>query len=270
MMKTYEEMAQSALDRIGRYKKRRKSVVRAAAVAAGFGFAALLGFGAWQSGIFQFKAPISSDYPTDPTVPDRIVSVVETSAQSQPATTVTDPTAAEKTNTPKPTKDGGQKGADTDPTNGFCYFFWNRLQVSGPLKIAMENDPDGAFAVLATYRPATANVTSFSYEGKTLAQWAIEAFEENASQEAMENYKSAYTAYMEAVMPSVISRLSEAHIRCERAAYMNNGLDLLVTADELKSLPLEDVENWQFDLASDDRKDAVTGVTDAAGFQIVN
>ena len=71
-----------------------------------------------------------------------------------------------------------QKGPAVGTTGGWIYLWWNRLSVSGALKFSMDENPGGTFAVLATYRPATANITSFVYEGKTLAEWAVAADEE--------------------------------------------------------------------------------------------
>ena len=70
------------------------------------------------------------------------------------------------------------KGPAVGTTGGWIYLWWNRLSVSGPLKFAMDNNPGSTFAVLATYRPATANITDFTYEGKTLAEWAVAADDE--------------------------------------------------------------------------------------------
>lgn len=56
-MKTYEEMAESALKRIDEYetvqKKRKKMIVKTACPIISFCFAALLGFGVWQNGWFS-------------------------------------------------------------------------------------------------------------------------------------------------------------------------------------------------------------------------
>ncbi len=148
----------------------------------------------------------------------------------------------------------GQKGAA--PENGECNFWWNNLSINGALKNAIDNNPNGTFKVLAAYRPATADITSFEYEGKSLSEWAVAAYEEDAGQEAKNEYRLAYNAYLEAVMPSFVNQLSSNNISCSRAEYANNAIVMNVTAEQLKVLPLSNLEYWVFDLASEDMKGA--------------
>lgn len=290
-MKTYEEMAQNALNRISNYeteqRKRRKTVAKIATPAVSFCLAAVLSIGAWQSGLFKPETPPvnagntdldDSYYSSDKTAPNNSDEVSEqdkvglnTTDNNNAAAANQNIGAEEKPDAQIASGDNnGQKGVDTNSANGFCEFWWNKLIVSGPLYNAIENNPDSVFAILATYRPTTANVTSFTYEGKTLAEWAAEAFEENASQDAKKGYELAYNAYLETVLPSAVSRLSENNIKCGRASYVNNGLILLVTAEELKSLPLEDLGNWHFNLDSGNLKGTSNIETDATGLQVVN
>ena len=231
-MKTYNEMAQSALSRISEHEAEKKKRRRLAVPAAALCLAAVLGIGAWQSGLFGAESPIEDV-------------VVPTSA---PTVTPTQ-TPEVKIITGDP---DGQKG--TDITEGCCLFRWTGLTIGGALIVAIDDNPDGTFAVIASYRPTTGNITSFVYEGKTLAELAIAAYEENAPQEAMKDYKLAYNAYLETAMPEAMRLLSDAGISCERTPYTNNGLKLTVSTQELKSLPKEFYSDWVFDLAPGDTK----------------
>ena len=232
-MKTYEEMAEQALDRIHEYeaeqKKRRKTAARIITPAVSFCAVAALGIGVWQMGLFQTEAPI--------TEPDNTEAVSTTEAADVQIITG---------------EDDMQK--DTDSSNKWVYFWWNRLSISGPLKFAIEENPNGVFAVVATYHPTSAEAFSFAYEGRTLQEWAEEAYEENASTEAKEAYKRAYNACLETVLPAAVEKLTASGIRCERTAYRNNGVTLIVTAEELKNLLLENTADWDFDLSSNDLK----------------
>ena len=238
--------------------------------------------------------------------------------------------------------DENQKGVDNSATNGTCIFWWkNKLSISGTLLHAIENNPDSVFAIIATYRPAAANITSFTYEGKTLAEWAVEADDErmlpekmsqllkegdslkygtalyqdgapngekwtkelyeeklafygeellnkyiingNFLRENLENdianynensarkgYKLAYNAYMETVLTAAEKQLFANHIKCKRNTYNNNCLILFAKADELENIPLSDLGNWYFDLASDNLKGASDNEADTTGLKIVN
>lgn len=375
-MKSYEEMAQNALHRIGDYeteqKRRKKAVAKIAAPVAGFCLAALLGIGAWQSGLFQAEAPLvdagdlygnnSSSGQTAPVHSDEGsgqentgLNSTENNGTAGNRNTGTD----EKTGMPIITGgDGGTKGDEAGTVNDCCIFCWkNKLSMYGDLYWAIENNPDGVYAVLATYRPTTANITSFTYEGKTLAELAIEADNERilpdkmmqllkqgdelkygtalyktglpsgikwdqtmyentvaylgeellnkyivdgeflrealekdiaalpsirmttpdgtmtciGETKAREKYAKAYNAYLETVLPTAAAQLTANGIPCERAAYRNNGLTLLVTAEQLQNLPLEDPEYWLFSLAPDDSVKGVSDdVTDATGFKVFN
>lgn len=311
-MKTYEEMAQNALNRISNYKKekkeQRKKFTKISVFAVSFCLAAVICIGAWQSKIFKAEKPLvnagntasqegnqssgytasdNSDEKSDldvsykspaKTAPDKSDKAsAQNKTGSKKSDNNTDNADSKSVSDKKPKTQAvtgnstGQKGAETNSSEGFPYFWWNNsLLVSGPLKSAMENNPDSMFTVLATYRPATADVTSFTYEGKTLAKWATEAYKENASQDAMKGYKRAYNAYLETVLPAAVNRLTENQIRCERTAYRNDALTLFVTAGQLNNLPLENLKYWYFDLASDNLKGVSDNETGADGLKIVN
>lgn len=285
-------------------------------------------------------------------------------AANEPAHTENAPDAPVGSDTQEPPapeiitgNDGEQKGS-TGVTDGSALFWWkNKLVMSGDLYWAIDGNPGAVFSVLAAYRPATANITDFTYEGKTLAEWAIAAdnerilpdkmaellklgdelkygtalyetgtpdgikwyqslYEEkvayfgdlidkyivdgnflrdalekdiaaltsitvttpdgtttvtsNGETSARKQYALAYDAYLETVLPAAVSRLSSSGISCARDAYRNNVLTLLVTAAQLENLPLDDLENWSFSLASGDLKGTSDDETYAAGFKIVN
>lgn len=371
-MKTYEEMAKSALERIDQYKieqnKRIKRIIKITAPAFGFCLAAVLGFGAWQSGLFKVNSPsvdlsgselaknnysVSSIEPdTSEEMPEQDDSntereVVEHNAQSNLENKNGENSEAEHNivkEVPEiiTSSEDGQKGVGVGTIDGCCLFIWkNKLSMGGTLYWTLEDNPDGVFSVLATYRPITANITSFVYEGKTLAEWAIEAnnekmlpekmkellksgddlkygtalyetgtpsgekwdkrfyeeriayfgkellgkyivdgiflsdelekdIEEYNENSAAKGYKLAYNAYLETVIPKTIKLLSENNIKCKRADYLNSGIALTVTAEELENLPLEDIENWSFDLNSGDLKSAPTVTTADDGIQVWN
>ena len=264
-------------------KKRRKAVKRIALPTMSFCLVAALGIGAWQGGLLHKEpeaafcggpetetsgAPAPSPdwtiqrteipevFPVHPILkpgdegyidpgPEPIRDLPENELSSEPAQTENAPeTVTDNTD--------GQKGA---PEATAVMRWWkNKLSVTGALYYALEDNPGSVFSVLATYRPTTANITDFIHEGKTLSEWATEAFAKDASEDAMRGYKLAYNAYLEVVMPEAVSALSENGIECSRADYQNNGIMLSVTAEELENLPLEDLQHWYFDLASDGTK----------------
>ena len=227
MMKTYEEMARDALERIDRHKaeqkKRRRTAARIAAPAVSFCLVAVICIGAWQAGVFEKKPesafssgpsmdeagmpvpkpdgtierkPVPEVWPSHPILRpgdegyvapvEPIRELPEGDIAGEPAHTEN---ASGERDGPGPTTipdDGStqtvtgeaQKGPYVEMTGGWIYLWWNRLSVSGALKFAMDENPGGTFAVLATYRPATAKITDFVYEGKPLAEWAVAADEE--------------------------------------------------------------------------------------------
>lgn len=201
-MKTYEEMAHSALERIdtqiNERKKRRKTAARIAVPAVCVCLAAGLGFGAWQAGLFTKPADISvvpdeteSFVSVDNTTTEPVTAVnedltVESTAQTpdipetEAATQTTDTpetqavteATAQSGSPVEPTQDRqGQKGSDV--VDSALINWKNNMCISASLYQAMSDDPDGAYTVTASYRPATAEITDFIYEGKTLSEWAV-------------------------------------------------------------------------------------------------
>ena len=230
-MKTYEEMAQSALSRIEQYeaeqKKRRKAAVRIAAPVVSLCLVAVIGIGAWQSGVFEKKPkpafsagpnidasgvpvpmpdgtilrePAPEVFPTHPIlrpgdegyiapIPTPNPEAPVSGEADAPSHTADAPAVPDEAEPPEPdiiTGSDGQKGGSPDVTGGFCEFWWkNKLVMTGDLYWAIDENPGGTFAVLAAYRPATANVTDFTYEGKALSEWAIAADDERLLPEKM-------------------------------------------------------------------------------------
>ena len=239
------------------------------------------------------------------------------------------------------TGDGGQKSGSSVATEGFCEFWWkNKLVMYGDLYWALDENPGAAFSVLALYRPVTANVTDFIYEGKTLAERAIAAEDERMMPEKMTqllklgdelkygpalyetgtpdgirwdqsyyeaqvaffgplldkyiadgrflreqleadiaaynetsaraDYKLAYNAYLETVLPAAAEKLTASGIQCSRAAYRTDALTFTATAAQLENLPLDDPASWTFSLNSGNLKGTSAPVTDDTGLQIVN
>ena len=212
--------------------------------------------------------------------------------------------------------------------------------MDGPLYWKLQEDPEGVIPVTAVYRPATAEITSFLYEGKTLSELAIAAEEERFMPEKMmmllkmgddlkygdalcetgnadgvkwdrnfyENqvsffgglldryiadgtflreeleadiaayqttaardaYADAFHAYMESFIPAAGAVLSENGIQWERTAGQDNALTFYVTAQELENIPLEDVKNWNFGLASENAGGMQTDVPEDDGVVVYN
>ena len=95
-----------------------------------------------------------------------------------------EPTAPGKPDTEVITAGDNQKGSGT--VEASYYVLWNgRLNMTGTLKTAIDENPGSIYAVLAQYRPVTAEITDFTYEGKTLSEIAIEADNERQMPEKM-------------------------------------------------------------------------------------
>lgn len=195
-MKSCEEMVQSLLLRRERYeierKKRRKRAVGFSASALCCGLA--LGFLFLLPELRDNSATallVSSPAPTDNGGSDTGEQLIPDGPQKD----LIEPDGGNDAEIGEPEPDGpvtdaaepggGALQPGEQITIGSAYsseetmFYWwkNRVNMSGRLYWALEDDPDGEFAVTAVYRPATANITSFVYEGKTLAEWGIGAVE---------------------------------------------------------------------------------------------
>lgn len=279
-MKSYEEMARSALSRIEAHetekKNRKKTAARIALPVVSICLLAGIGFGVWQSGLnrqigdagmetaYRASEEATMSAPKEPK--EQGSSEAPVTESSETIGEPTEPIEEEKSAAEAPAADG-QKGLSTK-TRGFAYLWWNDRKVCGALVYAMEESPDETFAVLATFRPTADETGDFTYEGKTLTQLADEAFADGAPQEAIKSYKLAYNAYLDAVMPETVEALTAAGVRCEPAPYVTNALTLYVDMEGLKTLPLENMASWTFDLAKTDTKSAPQ--TDPDGNLIVN
>jgi len=234
-------------------------MTKIAAPAVSFCLVAMLCVGAMQSGMFRAGSSL-----VDTTDSGKVLGQSQTDIPADDSRNAPKADSGEDENTDSKNHAGDttvQQGVDNCSGNACCLFWWHsKLRMSGPLYWAIEADPNGNFDILATYCPTTANITSFNYEGKTLAQWAIEAEDERMQdvlekdiaaydeQTARNGYKLAYNAYMESVIPKEVIRLSNSGIKCERADDISNGIVFTVTADELENLPLADLINWTFNL----------------------
>lgn len=253
-MKTYENMAQDALKRIENHenaKTKRIGMLKKAAVpAACFCLAVLFGIGVRETGVYnnrtQYTVPAdNSGYVSDSEKQEKVSEQVN---------------AADTVNTEIPADAPDAQTEITGDVEGYgetmdcCRFLWKNKVVYGSLYQALNDASGEALTVKAEYRPTTSEITSFSYEGKTLSEIAILAEEERLTSDstaARKTYQRAFSAYMDTVLPSVEAALSDAGIRCERASDGSKTIILTVTAEELEKLSLDDMTHWYFDLASD-------------------
>ncbi len=86
---------------------------------------------------------------------------------------------------------------------------------------------------------------------------------------AREKYKLAYNAYLDTFMPEVVNKLIAENIDCKRAEFSNNAVEMYVTAQQLENLPLENADNWYFELSGGDLK-SEKGVVASGGMVITN
>lgn len=95
-----------------------------------------------------------------------------------------EPTAPGNPDTEVITAGDNQKGSST--VGSSYYVRWNgRLNMTGVLRAAIDENPGSIYAVLAQYSPVTAEITDFYYEGKTLSELAIAADNERLLPEKM-------------------------------------------------------------------------------------
>ena len=273
---------------------------------------------------------------------------------TEPASTTAEMTySTESTVAPaeEQTEQTVQVDTEDNPSEAVAYLWWkNQLKISGRVFYAITNDPGSAITMVLSYRPATAEIKDFVFEGKTLSDWAIEAeearedarwfptrvkqlldhgddlklgatlyetgnpdgirwdqqfYEEQiasigeellgkyivngeflreqlekdyadfdqfmeAEKIAQENYQRAWAAYLDAILPQTAAKLTEAGIGCERTG---DKLMITVTEEQLGNLPLDDPQNWYFDLPGneDDRKtEPMAENTDTAGWEITH
>ena len=313
-MKTYKEMADDALSRISQYEiekqNKGKRIIKIATPVVSCCLVAVVCIGMWQGGTLKDRTKLA-----DPT---RDIGI----------------DTGDKTNTPEEDVktdeqiiiSGNEDVKGSEASSMDCCLFWwkNKISMYGNLYWAINDNPNGTFAVTAKYRPTPEKVSGFTYEGKTLYQLAVEADNERMMPEKMAEllkvgdelkygtalyetgtpdgikwdrafyeeqvayfgnlldkyivdgrflsdqlkadieiynvtsaermYKLAYNAYLETILPETLKVLSENNIKCERAPYSTDSLNIVVTADELENLPLERMEFWVFSLTNNDLK----------------
>ncbi|MCQ2553480.1 MAG: hypothetical protein MJ150_04155 [Clostridia bacterium] len=71
---------------------------------------------------------------------------------------------------------------------------------------------------------------------------------------ARDQYARAYRVYLEGVLDETAKILSENNIKCERAPYSQDSLNIVVTADELENLSFKNMEFWVFGLTNNNLK----------------
>ena len=166
MMKTYEEMSRDALERIKDYenkrKKRKKTAMKAVFPAIGLCLVAVFCVIFIESGGSFRENSLTADSSEENTA---TAEYSETTQDGEKETTgITEHTA---------------KGTDESPAEGSAILLWkNKLKVYPALYRKLTEDPEGTYNVTATYLPATAEITDFVYEGETLSELAVKAYEE--------------------------------------------------------------------------------------------
>lgn len=268
---------------------------------------------------------------------------------TEPASTTAEMTySTESTVAPaeEQTEQTVQVDTGDNPSEAVAYLGWkNQLKISGRVFYAITNAPGSAITGVLSYRPATAEIKDFVFEGKTLSDWAIEAeeahllpeklgqllkcgdelkygtalyetgnsdgirwdrsfYEEQitfigeellgkyivngeflseqlekdytesltgeAEKIAQENYHRAWAAYLDTILPQTAAKLTEAGIGCERSG---DKLVITVTEEQMGNLPLDDPQNWYFDLAGDENDgntEPMTENTDTTSWEIAH
>ena len=353
-MKTYKEMADDALNRISQYEtekqNKRKKTIRIAAPAVSCCLVAAVCIGMWQGGTLKDRTKLAD--PAD--AGEKIYTPEEIEAQNQQEKQLEQQYEKQQeeleNNRQSDAKPDEQiiisdneniKGSEASSMD-VCIFWWkNKISMYGDLYRAINDDPDGTFALTAKYRPTPEKVSGFTYEGKTLFQLAVESDNERMMPEKMaellkvgdelkygtalyetgtpdgikwdralyeekvayfgtlldkyiidgsfladqlkmdiealksinvtmpdgttttithgetsarEQYVRAYSVYLEGVLAETEKILSENNIKCERAPYSTDSLNIVVTAEELENLPLEHMEFWVFGLTNSNLK----------------
>ena len=331
-MKTYKEMADDALSRISQYERekqnKRKRTIRIATSVVSCCLVAAVCIGMWQGGALKDRTKLANT--EDVNNGGKKETAEEIEAQNEQEGKLQEElenqqSAPKSDNQIIASGDEDIKGSEAS-SMGFCAFWWeNKISMYGDLYQAINDNPDGTFAVTAKYRPTPEKVTGFTYDGKTLFQlavaadnermmpdkmtellkvgdelkygtalyetgnqdgvkWAKELYEEKLAYfgkdllnkyivngaflsdklkndieaynetSAARTYKLAYKAYLEAVLGETEKILMENNIKCERAPYSTDSLNIVVTADELENLPLEHIEFWVFGLTNNNLK----------------
>lgn len=197
-MKTYKEMADDALGRISQYEiekqNKRKKIIKIATPAVSCCLVAAVCIGMWQGGVLKDRTKLA-----DPSGPsESFIDPEEIEAQNEQEKLLEQQYEKQQEELENNNRSDAQtdeqiiisgnedvKGSQAS-SMGFCTFWWkNKISMYGDLYWAINDNPDGTFAVTAKYRPTPQNVTEFTYEGKTLYRLAVEADNERMMPEKM-------------------------------------------------------------------------------------
>lgn len=197
-MKTYKEMADDALGRINQYEiekqNKRKRINKIAVPAVSCCLVAAVCIGMWQSGTLKDRTKL-----VDPAgVGEKTYTPEEIEAQNQREKQLEQQYEEQQEGQGNSKQSDAKtdeqiiisgnedvKGSEASSMD-FCLFWWkNKISMYGDLYWAINDNPNGTFAVTAKYRPTPQNVTGFTYEGKTLYQLAVEADNERMIPEKM-------------------------------------------------------------------------------------
>ena len=199
-MKTFEEKTKCVFSRIEAEKaalaKRKRTMRHAAAPVLCLCLAAALGLSIRQAGLLQKSPEIAAPGVTSAPIPypdgtiryEEIPDVLPSHPILHPGDEgYVAPVPTPGLELPPESETAGVEAIATDDAaQFFCLFWWkNRLVMTGDLYWIIDEDPGAVLSVMAVCRPATANVTDFSYAGKTLAEWAIAADEAQLLPEKM-------------------------------------------------------------------------------------
>ena len=191
-MKTYKEMADDALSRISQYEtekqNKRKRTIRIATSVVSCCLVAAVCIGMWQGGTLKDRTKLANT--EDVNNGGKKETAEEIEAQNEQERKLQEElenqqSAPKSDNQIIASGDEDIKGSEASSMD-FCMFWWkNKISMYGDLYWAINDNPNGIFAVTAKYRPTPEKVTDFIYEGKTLFRLAVEADNERMIPEKM-------------------------------------------------------------------------------------
>ena len=256
-------MADDALSRISQYEiekqNKRKRIIKIAAPVVSCCLVVAVCIGMWQGGMLKDRTKLA-----DPSGPsENFIDPEEIEAQNeqekqleqqyekQQAGQGNSKQSDAKTDEQIIISDNEDIKGSESSSMDFCLFWWkNKISMYGDLYWAINDNPDGTFAVTAKYRPTPQNVTGFTYEGKTLYQLAVETDNERMMPEKMMELLKVGdelkygTALYETGTPDGIKW--DRALYEEKVAYFGSLLDKYITngrflSDQLK----QDIEALQ-------------------------
>ena len=197
-MKTYKEMADDALNRISQYEiekqNKRKKAIRIATPVVSCCLVAVVCIGMWQGGTLKDRTKLA-----DPSGPsENFIDPEKIEAQNEQEKQLEQQHEKQQEEIENNNQSGAKpdeqiiisdgedvKGSEVSSMD-FCLFWWkNKISMYGDLYWAINDNPDGTFAVTAKYRPTPEKVSGFTYEGKTLFELAVAADNERMMPEKM-------------------------------------------------------------------------------------